>query len=202
MISRSLVALALTLLLAACGSSFKTSYTQIEASQAAALRVTSIDVDVPASLQVSESNALVPSGDIVWRGEPAGDRRAQVAAIVKEAARRGTVDLKGRSPARLAIQVERFHALTPRARALSGNVGVLGITFVAQLFDAKTGAPLTEPQRIVADAPALVGNAAKAADARGYTQKVEVTEHLTKVFRNWLGGRGEDPRSKFTRSGA
>lgn len=201
-LKRYVFGLGLVLLLAACGSArWKTEYTQIEASQAAELRISAVEVVVPTMLRVSEQNSLMPDADIVWRGEPAGDRRLQVAEIIKTAAQRGTSELRGRTSAKLVVQVQQFHGLTPRARALSGNVGVNSIRFTAQLFDARTGAAISPPQLIVADMPALVGAQARAADQRGYTQKVEVTEHLVKVFRNWLGGRGEDPRSNFSRSG-
>ncbi len=38
-------------------------------------------IDVPRTLLVSEADVYVPLGDIVWHGDPPGDRYAQVAKL-------------------------------------------------------------------------------------------------------------------------
>ena len=55
--------------------------------------VVAVNVDVPKTLKVSEANMYYPVADIVWRGEPRGDRHAQVKAIFQEAFAAGTKDL-------------------------------------------------------------------------------------------------------------
>lgn len=68
-------------------------------------------------------------------------------------------------------------------------------------MDARTGEPLAPTQEIKADKAALIGDAAADADARGYTQKVEVTQHLAAGTRHWLGQSTPDPRGAFNRTG-
>lgn len=94
----------------------------------------------------------------------------------------------------------QFHALSPKTRGYGGNVGVHNIQYVAQVVDARSGAALTPPQPIKAELAALTGPDAAEADARGFTQKVEITQHLEKVTAHWLG-YGPDPRGRFSRLG-
>lgn len=206
MIAKLLTSLCLAFALSACvggggGGGFETNYSQIDQSVTGNWRIAKVDVSVPQTLTISEKNSYMPNADIVWHGDAAGDRRAQVAAIFRKATRKGTSDLRGKQPVTLRITVTQFHALTPKARGMAGNVGVHDIRFDARIYDARTGAPLTYSYAIKADMAALVGQDAADADARGFTQKVEITDHLATVFRNWLGGYGTDPRKSFNRLG-
>ncbi|HRM75907.1 MAG TPA: hypothetical protein PLI13_14550, partial [Paracoccus sp. (in: a-proteobacteria)] len=70
-----------------------------------------------------------------------------------------------------------------------------------QVFDARSGAALTEPQNIKAEFPALVGKAGDEADAKGNTQRVQIVNHVAAVTQNWLG-KGADPRGKYSRLGS
>ena len=66
-------------------------------------------------------DGYVPDFDIVWHGEPAGDRRAQAAAIVKEGIERGARGaLHGRKSVRISATNSQFHAITPTVRHMSG----------------------------------------------------------------------------------
>ncbi|WP_112312431.1 DUF6778 family protein [Pseudogemmobacter bohemicus] len=204
MIGKIFLSLGLTVLLAACGGGgggFETNYNQVEQSVARNWRVAKVEVVVPNSLTVSEKNSYMPNADIVWHGDPTGDRRAQVAAIFRDAIGKGTAGLRGKQPVTLRVVVTQFHALTPKARGMGGNVGVHDIRFDARIYDGRSGEPLTDNFPIKADIAALVGQNAADADARGFTQKVEISEHLETVFRNWLGGYGDDPRNSFSRLG-
>ena len=80
------------------------------------------------------------------------------------------------------------------------NAGVHNIQYTVQVFDARTGAALTQPQNIKAEFPALVGKAGDEADARGLTQRVQIVNQIAAVTQNWLGN-GADPRGTFTRLG-
>ena len=51
------------------------------AVSAPSVQVQSYNIKVSRGLRVSEANLYYPMGDIVWRGEPMGDRHAQVAGI-------------------------------------------------------------------------------------------------------------------------
>ena len=148
------------------------------------MRVESVTVRVPRSLTVSEANRYLPSGDIVWRDDPIGDRHAQVATIFYDSMKRGTAALDGETPVALDIEVARFHALTEKARYTVG--GVHNINFTLTLRHAETGVILGEPRSIRADLDAFGGKQALAADARGQTQKVRISDHLAEVIRQEL----------------
>ena len=140
--------------------------------------VQNITVRVPRSLRVSEGNGYLPSTDIVWRGDPIGDRHAQIGAIFYEAMNKGTEALEGATPVFMDIEVTRFHALTERARYTTN--------FVLTLRHAVTNAPLGEPRRIRADLTAFGGRQALEAEARGQTQKVRITNMLAEAIRQEL----------------
>lgn len=146
--------------------------------------VNSVVVRVPRSLTVSERNVYLPRADIVWRGDPIGDRHAQVQKIFETALSRGVADLKGPIRVDLDVQVRRFHALTEKARYTIG--GVHAITFDLAIKDPETGELLVPVRRIRADLEAFGGQQAILADARGETQKVRITNHLAEVIREEL----------------
>ena len=84
--------------------------------------VVAINVSVPETLLVSEKNSYYPGGDIVWHGDPVGNRRDQVKAIFEAAMANGTSDMTGDRKVMLDIVVTRFHSLTPKARYTVGGV--------------------------------------------------------------------------------
>ena len=148
------------------------------------VHVKAITITVPRSLTVSEANRYIPKGDIVWRGDPIGDRHAQVAAIFDTAITRGAQSVQGAVPVALDIEVTRFHALTEKARYSVG--GVHNISFDLTLRDPATGAALAETRQVQADLDGFGGQQAINADARGQTQKVRITDHLAEVIRQEL----------------
>lgn len=201
MLKPALLALGLTLGLAGCASStWETAYDQLDTAQTANWRVASVEVAAPETLTTSEENSYTPDFDIVWHGEPAGDRRAQAAAIVKEGIEKGAAGLHGKNRVRIVATLGQFHAITPVVRENLQNSGVHNIQYTVQVFDARSGAPLTEPQNIKAEFPALVGRAGDEADAKGLTQRVQIVNQIAAVTQNWLG-RGPDPRGTFQRRG-
>ncbi|MBY6054997.1 hypothetical protein KUV26_00930 [Leisingera daeponensis] len=159
-----------------------------------ALRISRVAVTVPRSLKVSESNSYLPKGDIVWREDPHGDRYAQVQAIVQAAMEQGSAGLDGQIGAHLSVEVQRFHALTQKARYTTG--GIHAITFKMRLTDPVTGALLRPEKVIEADLKAFGGARALEAMARGQTQKVRITGHLASVIRQELTKPGsyKNPR--------
>lgn len=162
----------------------------IAAPQAAAsaFHITQINVDVPQSLKVSEANRYYPSGDIVWREDPLGDRHDQVKAIFQTALQRGADTMTSGAPVVLDVKVSRFHALTEKARYTVG--GVHSIAFTMQLRDATTGALIGEPHQVKAALKAFGGQHAIEAEARGETQKVRITAHLADVLRQEMASVG------------
>ncbi|MGJ8545293.1 MAG: DUF6778 family protein [Sulfitobacter sp.] len=151
---------------------------------APSISVARINVTVPQSLKVSEANRYYPQGDIVWREDPLGDRHQQVQKIFADAMAFGTADFQGSTPVVLDIEVERFHALTEKARYTVG--GVHSLRFKLTVRDAASGALLAEPRVVKADLDAFGGQMAKDAEARGETQKVRISGHLAQVIRQEL----------------
>ena len=152
----------------------------VSAPSAAPVTVNRVIVEVPASLKVSEANRYFPGGDIVWREDPRGDRHAQVKAIVENAMLVGVRDMQGATVVDLHVEVTRFHALTEKARYTTG--GVHDIEFKLTLLDPATGTALGASRAIDAGFKAYGGNTAIAAEARGETQKVRITNQLRQVI--------------------
>ncbi|MGR3540386.1 MAG: DUF6778 family protein, partial [Hasllibacter sp.] len=135
-----------------------------------------LSIQVPAELVVSESQGYYPGADIVWHGDPFGDRRAQIATIFQEAADRAATLTAGAGRAvRADARLVRFHGLSPRARLTVG--GVHNSIYDLTLRDAATGAVL-ETRRVDASIRAFGGIAAVRAESLGQTQRVRVTEAI------------------------
>jgi hypothetical protein len=194
--------LALALVVAGCAGTYRTFYLdRVDPAVSRGWRVSDVAVRVPETLTVSEEHSLVPHADIVWREDPAeGDRRAQVATIMRDAARRGAAGLHGRRAVLLEIELKRFHALTFEAETRLDNAGVHNIDFVVTVRDARTGAVLAGPEMIEAATPAFSGAEARRLRAEGQTQKKVITEHVAATIAGWLGV-GPDNRGEFQRLG-
>lgn len=194
---KSMVVVASLALLSACGGTWQTNYDNpVDASVSQNWNVRHVTVHVPDELTTSEENIYAPDADIVWHGENFGDRKAQVAAIVKSGISAGASGLRGNMPVAINVTLEEFHALTPIARNNAPSA-VHNITYVIQVVDIRSGVALTEPERIRADFPALTGATAIEAVIRGDTQKVRITRHLRNVTSGWLG-IGPDARQEFS----
>lgn len=151
---------------------------------AAMFRIDDLRVSVPETLRVSEANTFLPNADIVWRGDPLGDRRAQIAAIMADAGQAAMGRGQGR-PAVVELVVTRFHGVTEKTRYTVG--GNHNMRFDMTLRDPETGAVLFGPKNIVADVRASGGAKAIEEDRIGRTQKVVVTERLREVIQRELG---------------
>lgn len=158
-------------------------------------KLRSVQVTTPAHLTVSNDNTFAPNADIVWHGEPFGNRRAQVAQILKEGIERGGAGLPGDRDVAIVAQVLHFHSVTPASVARAPGA-VHNIGYRTQVFDARTSEPLTEIQYIEADLEAFVGDAAIVAEIQGQGQRVRIVDHIAKVTAGWLG-IGEDQRRVF-----
>jgi hypothetical protein len=147
-----------------------------------------IQVVVPDSLTTTEVNIFQPDVDIVWHGEPRGDRRAQVGAILHdglEMAAESLIPENHHRPVIIEATLIHFHSLTPRARAVVG--GVHKISFSIKVVDQKTGEVLAGPTVIEADEFAFGRWEAVKADAEGQTMKVRITNRIAEVVADWLG---------------
>ena len=182
--------------LSACSRQWEVSYPQdVNPEVSRDWQLAAVVAVVPDTLKVSNNNTYAPGGDIVWWGEPYGDRRVQVAQIFDEAVSAGAAEMDGANPVTITATVERFHAVTPAAVA-AAPAAVHNIRFRLQVFDAATAEPLTDSVEIVADLEAYVGSAAMASAIRGEDQRSRIVAHLTEVTRGWLG-YGPDQRRTF-----
>ena len=188
--------------LTACTSTFQTYYADpVPTAEARAWHVSQVQVTVPDALVVSESAELVPNGDIVWHGDPDGDRKAQVAKVLKDAITRGASGLHGARSVKILVTLEKFHALSTSAEALQmDNVGVHNINFQIEVVDASSNAVLVKPQEMDASLPALTGDIAARAAQEGKTEKVLIEDHVAATIAGWLG-TGPDIRGTFERIG-
>jgi hypothetical protein len=181
---RHAVGIAVAVLLTSCGVIDSTYVTYGDPAAEVAnspYAVGDVSVAVPESLRVSEADVYYPIADVVWRGEPLGNRYVQVADIFEDAIQRGTSDLTRGQPVTAEIVVKRFHALTEKTRYSFG--GVYSIKFDLTIRDAATGTILDGPREVISDIPAAGGLQALAEEARGRTQRVVIVEGLARNIR-------------------
>lgn len=138
--------------------------------------ITSIIVNVPRELRVSESNSYYPNADIVWRGDPVGDRHAQIEEIFLSATTQAAAELGGSSEVIAVIDVVRFHGVTERTRFSVG--GVYNMVFNLGIYDGQTGLVIETPRQLTANLPAPGGQAALQLEQAGQTEKVRVLDYL------------------------
>ncbi len=148
------------------------------------LNVVDVVIKVPNTLRVSEAETFYPNADVVWRGEPRGNRLEQVHRIFTEAAARGTGGLKTGLPVVVEVEVTRFHCVTEKTRNTIG--GTHSMHFLLTVRHAETGEILDGPRPVDADVKASGGAKAIAEDYAGRTQRVVVVERLTQVLHNEL----------------
>ena len=148
--------------------------------------VRKIEITVPHSLRVSEANVFFPLADIVWRGEPRGDRYAQVQKIFEDGFARGTKGMTRCPAVVVKAEVERFHILTEKAKFFTG--GSFDMRFRLTVTEAKTGKVLDGPRIVVASMPGAGGKRAIEEEARGLTQRVKIVAHLAEVIHDQLSG--------------
>lgn len=191
---------ALTLSACVGGGTFKTEYDRLSPEVSKGWRLAEVRVDVPRSLVVSEAKALLPSGDIVWREDPMGDRYVQVGKIIEGAVLRGAQGLRGARPVVISVTVTRFHALTYEAELSNSDWGVHNIGFIAQVSDARTGEVLVPATKIRAETPAWSGTRMREARRKGITQKSMISNHVAATVAGWLA-LGPDNRGEFSRQG-
>ena len=187
-------------LLAGCAGRWEVAYEQgLNPAVTRGWTVGQVIATVPEFLTVSNDNSLAPNADIVWHGEPFGDRKEQVAAILKEAVTNAVAPLSGPRAVAISIQVLHFHGVTPVSTNRAPGA-VHNIRFRIVAYDARSIEPLTPIEVIDADLEANVGASAVTAALEGQTERVRIVDHLTRVTEGWLG-IGPDPRMSFVSYG-
>ena len=195
--ARAMALLALMALVAACAGRWETSYaTTLSSESSRAWRLADVIVTVPAGASTTELNTFAPTADIVWHGEPLGDRKAQVAALMEEGILRGGRGLNGPRAITITALVERFHGVTPRA-VMRAPAAVHSISYTMQVFDANTGEEITRPIPVRADLEALVGPAAISAAMQGQDQRTRIVNHIAAVTAGMFS-LGPDQRRSFS----
>ena len=149
--------------------------------------VARINVLVPRTLRVSEANVFYPIADIVWHGDPLGDRYAQVTSILQEGIATGTANMKTGRAVEVDAQLIRFHALTPKTRYTVG--GVHDTDFLLTVRDATTGEVLDGPRKVVADVHGAGGQRALEEEAAGITQRSVIEGRIATVIEHELSQR-------------
>lgn len=154
-------------------------------------KVVAVDVTVPANLVVAEDNSYKPRGEIVWREDGPGDRRAQVDGLITDALTGAVAGLNGARKVRLEVVVTRFHALSEKARfSAPSGLGKHDIWMTMAVLDSATG-EVIEPARPVGfKIDAHTSEDAIADMARGITQRSRISEALVAMVRRELGVAG------------
>lgn len=135
----------------------------------------------PETLLVSESDGFFPNADVVWRGDPAGDRLQQIAALFGEAANRTKLFINSDIPIIADIELVRFHGITQRLRR--GLGGSYAISFYLTVRDARNGAVIEQRRLIQTKLRAPGGAEARELEAAGRTERVQVIAFLVEVLR-------------------
>lgn len=128
-------------------------------------------------ITVSEEEIFYPGGDVVWRGDPPGDRLLQIQAMFEEAASRNIAALNGSVPIDIDVVLVRFHGVSNRTLYTIG--GVYHIVFDLTIRAAGTDVALEPTRRVAGQLDAPGGELAARNEAAGQTQKVRVTDYLT-----------------------
>ncbi len=194
---RGLVVAASALALSACVAPrvSQTDFTQgvgQAASQVAAWSLGDVQVEVSSSLTVTQSPSrrYPPTTELVWYGDPPGDRKAQVETLMADAVRAGAADaLLGSKPVAIKLHITEFHAMTPRARATELQLGVHEIMFDISVLDS-AGAAIAAEKGVRADLQAFSGASALQAEQLGQGQKIRIQSRVAQVVRAWLVSAG------------
>lgn len=188
--------LGIGLALAACGTTQQTVSRNlppetIASLEAQPLRIASYHVAVPRTLAATEAESFFPSADIVWKGDPEGDRHQQVAAIFEDGIRKSATLMGDGRAVDVRIEVQRFHGVTDRTRFSVGGRHEIDFTLVAT--DTETGEVVVPSHEVSVWLKSLVGKRAIESDQKGVTQKVRVTDFLAReLYRELTGQEAPD----------
>ncbi|MFQ1700714.1 DUF6778 family protein [Loktanella agnita] len=184
MLKACLYFVALFLSLSACSGPTSEYRASTQAQIVRSYDLRSFSFTVPDDLSVSEIDGYYPIANIVWRGDPRGDRKAQITEMFETAAARNQSVIDGQVPVAVHVQLSRFHGVTDKTRYSVG--GVYNIVFLITVRNDQTGEVIEPTRRVAANLDAPGGSRAVELEQSGQTQKVRVTDFLTKVLREEL----------------
>lgn len=147
--------------------------------------VADVRVTVPETLPTTEADVYYPMADIVWHGDPVGNRHQQVARLMDDGLTAGLVGLNGKRRVFVDVEVVRFHSLSPKTRNSIG--GVHNMQFDMAVRDASTGEVLIDARRHKVDLKAYGGRRALKAERQGLSQKYRIKAHLQQWVADTLG---------------
>lgn len=179
--------------LASCSSRNTSFSNEVSSDVSMDWHVHGVEVTVPDTLTTSEVNIFAPDVDVIWYGDPQGDRLQQVGVILTDALEVAAASLIPENlhkPVVIRATLIQFHSLTPKARALVG--GIHKVKFSIEVVDQETGEILAGPSVIEADEFGYGGRRAVRADAEGQTMKVRISNRIVAVVSDWLGLAAEE----------
>jgi hypothetical protein len=147
-------------------------------------RLQALNFSVAPGLTVSEANNFYPIADIVWRGDPAGDRGAQIAALFQEAATRVQGAMTGQQGVVADVVLRRFHGLTERTRYSIG--GIYDVEFDLTIRDVATGAVIEPSRNVILQLQGPGGEIALELEREGLTERVRIVNFLTEELTRLL----------------
>lgn len=162
------------------------------ADQVSSWSLGDVQVEVSSSLTVTQSPSrrYPPTTELVWYGDPPGDRKAQVETLMADAVRAGAADaLVGSQPVTIVLNITEFHAMTPRARATELQLGVHEIRFDISVIDS-SGQVVASETGVRSDLEAFSGASALQAEQLGQGQKIRIQSRVAQVIRAWLVAAG------------
>jgi len=148
-----------------------------------------VEIEISESMRVNNNGNIrvPPDSELVWWGDPPGDRKEQVRALLGDAVNAGALDaLTGSQPVIFKLKVNQFHALTPLARSTSLQLGVHSLNFDFEVVDASSGETLASETGVNADLRAFSGTQAVLAEQAGQGQKIRIQTRVAQVVRSWL----------------
>ena len=143
-----------------------------------------LNFDAQPGLRVSESEGYYPNAEVVWRGDPIGERIPQIEAMFQDAAARNRDIVDGTLPIAVDVTLVRFHGVTNRTRYTIG--GVYNVVFDMTIRNVETGDVIEPARRVVGNLDAPGGERAVRLEDAGQTEKVRVTDFLTSLLRAQL----------------
>lgn len=161
----------------------------LEPNEVSDMKLNSVNVTIREEMQVSTDPAIryPPKETLVWWGEPSGDRKQQVQALVSDAIADATQPLfLGDRLVGIEVTLNQFHAMTPLARMTEIQLGVHEVQFDIALIDTQTGDTLASEVNLNADLRAFSGSTVAPAEAEGQTQAVRIKARIGQVASAWL----------------
>ncbi|MDN5787423.1 DUF6778 family protein [Pseudorhodobacter sp.] len=175
-------------------SSPVTDYAMRQTALAPQYDVKSLRVAVPEKLRAAENRGLFIQPDILWRGEPAGERHGQIAAMFTEALKTAVAQMTTGPEVVIEAEVTRFRGLDDTARQHGG--GRYDIAYLLTVRDYRTGQVVDGPRLVKQTITEPMPNAARAENERSFVVialRNRARRELSAEFDNARSSRNTGP---------